>query len=100
MAERLVDPSAIVLLPPEANTLGLVREHLELDRLQAENPAWEYFALAFKFWPESPFAVVFRVRKDVVHIQQGGLPYFIDPVTRLGVVYPSNQVPIGEGRVG
>lgn len=91
-----VRPQDVVLLPHEAATLGQVREAIGLDRLAAENPDHEVFALAWKF-PGNPVAVAFRVRKDVVHIQGVGLPIWVDPDSRLAVITPVAQLPRGSG---
>lgn len=81
-----VPPEAIVLLPPEADTRRKVLEHVGFEALQAEHPALELFVIAWKHLPENPFAVVFGLPKDVVHIQGRGLPLYVDPRTRFVVV--------------
>ena len=77
---------AIALLPPEADTRRKVFEYLGFEALQAAHPALDLFVVAWKTDPTNPFAVVFGLPKDVVHIQGKGLPLIVDPRTRWAVV--------------
>jgi hypothetical protein len=95
----LVPPGAIVMLPPEINTIGLLRECMLLEQREAENPDHEVFIVVSRRVPDTPCAIVMRIRKDVAHIQ-GRWPLEVDRETRVAVIYPPNQVPIGDGRVG
>ena len=52
----IASPSDVVPLPPEVNTIGLLREYLQLDQLQAASPDHELFIVAYKTLPENPFA--------------------------------------------
>jgi hypothetical protein len=94
----IASPDSVVLIPPEVNTVGLVRECTRLDELQREHPDHELFVIAFKTLPGNPFAIVMRIRKDVMHIQERW-PLEVDPETRVVIVYAKNQVPVGDGRV-
>jgi hypothetical protein len=94
----LVPSDAIVMLPPDINTIGLLRECMLLEERQAENPDHEIFIVVSKKEPEAPFAFLMRIRKDVAHIQDRW-PIEVDRETRVVVLYAPNQVPIGDGRV-
>jgi hypothetical protein len=89
---------AVVCIPPEINTIGLLREYMRIDELQAEQPAHDLFIVAYKTHPDNPFAVLMRLPREL-HIQ-GRWPVEVDYDSRVVVVYPPNQVPLGDGRVG
>lgn len=82
----IVPPEAIFLLPAEAKSRRAVMEHIGFADIQALNPDHECFVVAFKILPGNPFAVVFRVRKDVVHIQGRGWHPYVDAESRWCVV--------------
>jgi hypothetical protein len=93
-------PGSVVLLPPEVATIGAVREHMRLAELQREHPEHELFVLAFKKIPDNPFAVVVRIRKDVLHIQDRDsfARFALDFETRVTVIHAAGKLPIDEGR--
>ncbi len=95
-----VPPEAVHIIPPDVTTKGALRDLVGFDDLVLENPDHELFIVVYKLVPDAPFAVVMRIRKDVVHIQGRGLPLEVDLDSRIVVVYPPGRVPLGDGRVG
>ncbi len=90
---------AVVPLPPEVATIRQLRNFMGIEAMQRDHPEHELFIVAFRTLPDNPFAILMRIRKDVVHIQDRW-PLPVDRETRVVVVYPPGQVPLGEGRVG
>jgi hypothetical protein len=65
---------AVVCIPPEINTIGLLREYMRIDELQAEHPAHDLFIVAYKTHPDNPFAVLMRLPKELRTSRDAGPP--------------------------
>lgn len=69
----IAPPNAVVLIPPDITTIGMLRDLVRFEQLQAEHLDYELFIVVFKNCerkaPGGPFAIVMRIRKDVAHIQ-------------------------------
>lgn len=80
----LVDPTAIVPLPPEVTTRAMLFEYLAFEELQRVHPEYELFVFASRQIPGNPFAIVFKMHHDTVAAK--GWPPFVCPVKRWATV--------------
>lgn len=80
----LIDPAAVVPLPPGITSRSALFEYLGFEELRAKHPDHELFVYASRQLPGNPFAIIFRMHYESVAAK--GWPDWVCPVKRWVVV--------------